>query len=615
MSEITQKLTLAQSGVAGPSGPTGPQGATIHWGSGIPAAGLGNNGDQYLDYDSADIYGKTGNSWAKLRNLRGPQGPKGSKGDKGNQGIQGVQGEQGFGILAGNGVPDKNLGRDGEHYVELGSPSKNFYYKSTDAWSLIGTLAGPKGNTGRGISSMEVLVDGTLRVSYNDGTKGDIGPFPVEGLGRLVAYAGSPGKGTSGYWGKVATINVPAGYSEIGLMLAMVVGNGAGAHGTAVISVKCRQSTTVLEGDSGIFIGLNHGKVFADDAFKLTSAGIGQSVDLWIRKEVDYGQLSVYEIAKSGFGGSTSISYHNAFVWQPDEPSAAYVKRSVGLIYGNNKKIYHEGQKPTPTEIGAVKSGGTVSVGGNSSGSASFDADGNLSLILTNSYANTAGSANNANSAGNADTLNGLHGWQFIRSDVDDAVNTHTWWQDGKETRWGNDADMRIMHNGSHGYLSLHTGDLYIRSGSTAKYLFDVSSGNFHADGHVYWQSSSVGSDPILKTNVRRIDKPISRLKKLNGVLFDWKDSGRGSGGLMSPDIRKALPRTVYKSKLKKDGKRYDQADYNAVTGLLVEVCKDLENRLKQQGEELRAFKKQGKIIHKLQRIVETLRHQVRKRK
>ncbi|WP_020414330.1 collagen-like protein [Microbulbifer variabilis] len=610
MSEITQTLTLAQSGVAGPSGPTGPQGATMHWGSGIPATGLGNNGDQYLDYDSADLYGKSDNSWAKLRNLRGPQGPKGDKGDKGNQGIQGVQGEQGLGIFASNGVPTDNLGRNGEHYVELDSPSKTLYQKSAGNWSVIGNLAGPKGDTGRGISDMEVLSDGTLRVSYTDGTNQDTGSFPIEGLGRRVALSQNPGADNSNYWAKVATLRTTTGTADAGLVLALVCGDQA-VHGAAVITVKFREgaSPDTLAAESGVYIAANHGEIFADDSFKLISNGYGQPVELWVRKKHSFVSLSVHEVAAAL--NEVTVTYHNDFSWQAEEPSAAYVKQSIGLVYGKNRKIYHEEHKPTPAEIGAIKTGGTVSVSGNASGSASFDANGDLSLNLNVSYSTSANSATSATSAGNADTVDNLHGSQLIRSDTDDNVTGHTEWQDLKEVRWGNSADMRMMHSGSHGYLSLHTGDLYIRSGTTTKYLFDVSSGNFHADGHVYWQSSSVGSDPILKTNVRTIDKPISRLKKLNGVLFDWKDSGRGSGGLMSPDIRRALPRTVYKSKFKKNGKRYDQADYNAVIGLLVEVCKDLENRLQRQSDDFKAIKDQGKTVNKLQHMMKSLQSRI----
>ncbi|QFT56601.1 tail fiber domain-containing protein [Microbulbifer sp. THAF38] len=611
MSEITQKLTLAQSGVAGPSGPTGPQGATIHWGSGVPTVGLGKNDDQYFDYDSADLYGKSDNRWTKLRNLRGPQGAMGNKGDQGIQGIQGIQGEQGLGILAGDGIPDASLGRNGEHYVELDSLSKNLHRKTNGTWAVIGTLSGPKGDSGRGISSIEVLVDGSLQVIYTDGIKENTGPFPVEGLGRHVCNLQNAGLDSKYYWAKIATFYMPDSIHANATLVLLLTNFSSAIRGHAMVTVHvCQQNVpNALVADSGISFTFNHGSAFKDDAFRLICEGHSQPVELWVQKSVHHFGVSVFEVGASKSKGVT-IAYNNDATWQSTEPSAAYVKHSVGLTYGNHKKIYHEEQKPTAAEIGAVQSGGTVSIVGNGSGSASFDANGNLSLNLSNSYAASAGSANTASTAGNADTVDSLHGWQFIRSDVDDTIAAHSQWQDGKETRWGNDSDMSLMHNGSHGYLSLYTGDLYIRSGNTTKYLFDVSSGNFHADGHVYWQSSSVGSDPMLKTNVRKIDKPISRLEKLNGVLFDWKDSGRGSGGLMSPDIRKALPRTVYKSKLKKNGRRYDQADYNAVSGLLVEVCKDQEHRLQQQDK---AFKKQSNIIDQLQNIIKDIQVQVRK--
>ncbi|WP_444885974.1 hypothetical protein [Microbulbifer sp. PSTR4-B] len=604
MTEITQQLTVAQSGVAGPAGPRGPRGATFRFGSGVPAPGLGNNDDQYLDYDSADLYGKSDGNWAKLRNIRGPQGAKGDKGDQGIQGIQGIQGEQGLGILAGNGAPANSLGRNDEHYVELDSPNKKLHKKTGGAWAVIGNLAGPKGDTGRGIAGLAVLADGTLRASYTDGTSEDAGPFPVEGLGRLVCTTSQAGSLTTpNYWVKIATIKLTGDWASAGLMLAL--SGTAGSSAAALVSVHVRQDRGpgTLEGGSGVHIAHLAGIFWGNDSFKLVSDGYDQPVELWIKKLPDFAlTVSVFELCKSVRGAE--ITYHDGGVWQAAEPSAAYVKQSAGLTYGEDKKIYHEGHKPTPAEIGAVKAGGTVSIGKNGSGSATFDADGNLSLNLTVSYAASAGSASSAGSADNADKVDNLHAWQFIRSDTDDTVSGHTEWQDGKETRWGNDADMRMMHNNSHGYLSLYKGDFYIRDGTTTRYLFDVSNGNLHADGHVFWLSSSTGSDPLLKTNVRLIDKPIARLKKLNGVFFDWKDSGRGSGGCMSPDLRRALPRTVYKSKLKKDGKRYDQAEYNAVTGLLVEVCKDQEGRLEQQSQ---ALKEQAKTLIKLQRMVETL--------
>lgn len=72
-------------GPAGPTGPTGPTGATgaagktVLNGSGAPSAGLGTNGDFYIDTVAEAIYGpKTAGAWGSATSLIGPQGPAGT---------------------------------------------------------------------------------------------------------------------------------------------------------------------------------------------------------------------------------------------------------------------------------------------------------------------------------------------------------------------------------------------------------------------------------------------------------------------------------------------------------------------------------------------------------
>lgn len=69
------------TGATGPAGPTGPAGAdgadgtngnSVLNGSGAPGAGVGVNGDFYIDTDVYDIYGpKTGGSWGSPTSLVG----------------------------------------------------------------------------------------------------------------------------------------------------------------------------------------------------------------------------------------------------------------------------------------------------------------------------------------------------------------------------------------------------------------------------------------------------------------------------------------------------------------------------------------------------------------
>jgi hypothetical protein len=51
------------AGTNGANGTNGTNGTAFLSGSGVPAAGLGNNGDTYLDVSTGDLYKKTAGVW------------------------------------------------------------------------------------------------------------------------------------------------------------------------------------------------------------------------------------------------------------------------------------------------------------------------------------------------------------------------------------------------------------------------------------------------------------------------------------------------------------------------------------------------------------------------
>lgn len=65
--EQGEKGDTGLPGTSGTPGTNGIDGNDILVGSGAPGAGLGNNGDQYLDSDNGDIYTKVAGTW----NLQG----------------------------------------------------------------------------------------------------------------------------------------------------------------------------------------------------------------------------------------------------------------------------------------------------------------------------------------------------------------------------------------------------------------------------------------------------------------------------------------------------------------------------------------------------------------
>lgn len=69
-------------------GADGADGKTILNGSGAPSAGLGEDGDFYLNTTTTAIYGpKTAGVWGSPTSLIGPKGDKGDQGDPGDPGV------------------------------------------------------------------------------------------------------------------------------------------------------------------------------------------------------------------------------------------------------------------------------------------------------------------------------------------------------------------------------------------------------------------------------------------------------------------------------------------------------------------------------------------------
>lgn len=86
---------VLNSTVQGAVGPAGPQGDATEWlnGAGVPGAGLGDDGDYYIDTTTiGDVYAKSGGAWALVTNIRGATGATGAAGNDGADGADGADG-------------------------------------------------------------------------------------------------------------------------------------------------------------------------------------------------------------------------------------------------------------------------------------------------------------------------------------------------------------------------------------------------------------------------------------------------------------------------------------------------------------------------------------------
>lgn len=105
-----------------------------------------------------------------------------------------------------------------------------------------------------------------------------------------------------------------------------------------------------------------------------------------------------------------------------------------------------------------------------------------------------------------------------------------------------------------------------------------VISGSIYVTGDVVAYSTS---DERLKDNIQLICNPIEKVNQLRGVEFDWNDksmfkAGKHDYGVIAQDVEKVLPELV-----KETHTGYLGVDYDKIVGLLIEVVKEQEKRIK----------------------------------
>ena len=115
----------------------------------------------------------------------------------------------------------------------------------------------------------------------------------------------------------------------------------------------------------------------------------------------------------------------------------------------------------------------------------------------------------------------------------------------------------------------------------------------FSVNGRINCVSLTQSSDRDLKENIEVIQDATAALRKMNGYTYTMKDDGMPYAGVIAQEVQEALPEAISGlSKyvdipgVNKDGsqlqgeERYLGVDYSAVTGLLVQVCRESDERI-----------------------------------
>lgn len=122
----------------------------------------------------------------------------------------------------------------------------------------------------------------------------------------------------------------------------------------------------------------------------------------------------------------------------------------------------------------------------------------------------------------------------------------------------------------------------------------------FYVNGVVNCTSLSQSSDRDLKDNIQVIGDATEAIRKMNGYTYTLKENGLPYAGVIAQEVMEALPEAVgtfthYGKALQgptidgnelREETRYLNVDYAAVTGLLVQVARETDNRVTELEEE-----------------------------
>ena len=100
------------------------------------------------------------------------------------------------------------------------------------------------------------------------------------------------------------------------------------------------------------------------------------------------------------------------------------------------------------------------------------------------------------------------------------------------------------------------------------------SSGDFTA-GTITATDFNSTSDLNLKENIKTVDNALETVSTLRGVSFDWKETGKGSYGVIAQELEEILPDLVKTGEVK-------SVNYNGIIGVLIEAVKELKKEIEE---------------------------------
>ena len=95
-----------------------------------------------------------------------------------------------------------------------------------------------------------------------------------------------------------------------------------------------------------------------------------------------------------------------------------------------------------------------------------------------------------------------------------------------------------------------------------------------------------VTSDRRLKSDIKKVENGIDKIKKLSGYTFKKIDTGLYSAGVIAQEVQKVMPELI----IEEDNKL--KVNYNGIHSLEIEAIKELSKQIEELKEEINSLKR-----------------------
>ncbi len=153
---------------------------------------------------------------------------------------------------------------------------------------------------------------------------------------------------------------------------------------------------------------------------------------------------------------------------------------------------------------------------------------------------------------------------------------TFLYYQDEDGSQWVDASPSGVISGGDSTWIRTGVGIHTLSNvgiGTTDPTSALTVSGDVLVVGIVTATDFNSASDVKLKKNITVIDNPLDKIIRLEGVNFQWKETGKKSLGVIAQEVEKVLPELV-------SGEESKTVNYNGIIGLLIECVKKQQEEI-----------------------------------